>query len=199
MEMTKKGKDMPLGVSFQNNMFNFAVSMPGHSSCNLVLYKKGEADPAEVIPMEASALGIFTVAVSLPKKAGSTGYEYLYQTGETYCCDPYAAKINGRESFGEEPERVRGEVYVPAENMALYQRHALSDLVLYKLHVRGFTMGNASGVKKKGTYAGVAEKIPYMKALGVNAVLLLPVTELIFVIIAVLKVCRVLLYAQIAE
>ena len=57
--VSKQGKDMPLGVSIQNNMFNFAVSMPGSSSCNLVLYKKGETDPAEVIPMEASALGVF--------------------------------------------------------------------------------------------------------------------------------------------
>ena len=175
--LTKQGKDVPLGVSLQNNMFNFAVAMPGSSSCNLVLYKKGETDPAEVIPMEASALGIFTVAVKLPKKSGTTEYEYLYQTGETYFCDPYAAKINGRETFGVQPDYVRAEVYVPAEETVVYKRHALSDLVLYKLHVRGFTKGNASGVRKKGTYAGLTEKIPYLKELGVNAVLLLPVVE----------------------
>lgn len=175
--VTKQGKDMPLGVSLQNNMFNFAVSMPGSSSCNLVLFKKGETEPAEVIPMEASALGVFTVAVGLPKKAGGTDYEYLYQAGENYVCDPCAAKINGREEFGKEPDYVRAEVVVPTEETAPYRRHALSDLVLYKLHVRGFTMGGSSGVKKKGTYAGVVEKIPYMKALGINAVLLLPVTE----------------------
>jgi len=177
MEITKKGKDMPLGVSFQNNMFNFAVSMPGSSSCNLVLFKKGETEPAEVIPMEASAVGVFTVAVSIPKKAGYTGYEYLYQTGEKYVCDPYAVKINGREEFGKEPEYVRAEVVVPAEETVPYKRHELSDLVLYKLHVRGFTIGNGSGVRKKGTYAGLTEKIPYLKALGINAVILLPVTE----------------------
>jgi len=175
--VTKQGKDMPLGVSLQSNMFNFAVAMPGSSSCNLVLFEKGETDPAEVIPMEASALGVFTVAVQLPGKSGSTGYEYLYQTGETYFCDPYAAKINGRKKFGQEPELVRAEVYVPTETTAPYKRHALSDLVLYKLHVRGFTKGNASGVRKKGTYAGVMEKIPYLKELGINAVVLLPVTE----------------------
>jgi len=59
----------------------------------------------------------------------------------------------------------------------MYRRHTLSDLVFYKLHVRGFTMGEGSGVRKKGTFAGVTEKIPYMKELGINAVLLLPVTE----------------------
>lgn len=169
---------MPLGVSFQNNSFNFAVSMPGSSSCNLVLYKKGEADPAEVIPMEASALGVFSVAVQLSRKLGYTGYEYLYQTGETYVCDPYAAKINGREVFGGEPVAVRGEVFVPEERkVEAHNRHAVSELVLYKLHVRGYTKGNGSGVRKKGTYAGLIEKISYMKDLGINAVLLMPVME----------------------
>lgn len=174
----RQGKDMPLGVSLQNNMFNFAVSMPGSSSCNLVLYKKGETDPAEVIPMEASALGVFSVAVQIPKRSGHTEYEYLYQTGEKTVCDPYAAKISGRENFGEEPERVRAEVFAPEErNGMVYRRHELSDLVLYKLHVRGFTQGAGSGVRKKGTYAGLTEKISYLKELGINAVLLMPVTE----------------------
>ena len=176
--VTKQGKDMPLGVSFQNNMFNFAVSIPGSSSCNLVLFKKGETEPTEVIPMEASASGVFMVAVQIPKKAGYTDYEYLYQAGENCFCDPYAAKINGREKFGSEPEYVRAEVYAKSEEaMMPYKRHMLSELVLYKLHVRGFTMGSGSGVRKKGTYAGLTEKIPYLKELGVNAVLLLPVVE----------------------
>ena len=175
--VTKQGNDVPLGVSVQNNMFNFAVSMPGSSSCNLVLFKKGETDPAEVFPMEASASGVFTVAVQIPKKTGNTDYEYLYQTGESYFCDPYAAKINGRENFGSEPKYVRAEVYAKSEEAVPYKRHMLSELVLYKLHVRGFTMGSGSGVRKKGTYAGLTEKIPYLKELGINAVLLLPVVE----------------------
>ena len=176
--VAKQGKDTPLGVSFQNNCFNFAVSMPGSSSCNLVLYKKGETDPAEVIPMEASALGVFSVAVRIPRKAGHTDYEYLYQAGEKLVCDSYAAKICGRDRFGEEPQTVRGEVFVPEEKKTSgYKRHPFSELVLYKLHVRGFTKSSNSGVRKKGTYAGLIEKIPYLKELGINAVLLLPVTE----------------------
>ena len=176
--VVKQGVDMPLGVSIRNNMFNFAVAMPGSSSCNLLLYKKGETNPAEVIPMEASALGVFSVAVQLSKKQGHTEYEYLYQAGEKLVCDPYAAKINGRDMFGEEPKEVRAEVFVPEERKSgTYCRHELSDLVLYKLHVRGFTKGNGSGVRKKGTYAGLAEKVSYLKELGVNAVLLMPVIE----------------------
>ena len=54
---------------------------------------------------------------------------------------------------------------------------AFSDLIFYKLHVRGFTKHASSGVKKKGTFAGLTEKIQYLKELGINAVLLMPVYE----------------------
>lgn len=175
----KQGTDMPLGLSYSNNCFWFAVSLPQADSCNLVLFKKGETMPAEVIPMDASAFGVFTVGVVLPKRQGYTGYEYLYETDGKTFCDPYAKKINGRDMFGEEASYVRAEVYVPERTgvSSDYIRHAAEDLILYKLHVRGFTKASNSGVKKKGTYAGLVEKIPYLKELGVNGVLLLPVTE----------------------
>ncbi|MBP3802736.1 MAG: hypothetical protein J6I76_02385, partial [Oribacterium sp.] len=51
------------------------------------------------------------------------------------------------------------------------------DLVIYEMHVRGFTRHDSSGVKYKGTYAGICEKIPYLKELGVNCVELLPIFE----------------------
>ncbi|MCR5683989.1 MAG: hypothetical protein K6G81_01015 [Lachnospiraceae bacterium] len=51
------------------------------------------------------------------------------------------------------------------------------DLFIYKLHVRGFTVDKSSGAKHPGTYSGLVEKIPYMRQLGVNAVLLMPCYE----------------------
>ena len=48
---------------------------------------------------------------------------------------------------------------------------------LYKLHVRGFTAHASSNVSARGTYAGIVEKIPYLKDLGITAVELMPVTE----------------------
>ena len=53
----------------------------------------------------------------------------------------------------------------------------LSDLVIYELHVRGFTKHHTSGVTHKGTFAGLMEKIPYLKELGINAVELMPIFE----------------------
>jgi glycogen operon protein len=53
------------------------------------------------------------------------------------------------------------------------------DTVLYELHVRGFTRNPSSGVAavERGTFAGVAAKIPYLKELGVTAVELMPVQQ----------------------
>ena len=52
-----------------------------------------------------------------------------------------------------------------------------NETILYQLHVRGYTKHQSSGVKHKGTYKGLVEKLPYMKELGINAVLLLPCYE----------------------
>lgn len=175
----KQGMDLPLGLSYQNRCFWFAVSLPRAKSCNLVLFKIGETMPAEVLPMDASAVGVFTIGIILPQKNGNTEYEYLYEADGVRFCDPYAGKINGRDLFGEKAEYVRAGVCVPKQMGLLseYRHHTTEELILYKLHVRGFTKSPNSGVKKKGTYAGVTEKIPYLKELGVNGVLLLPVTE----------------------
>ena len=51
----------------------------------------------------------------------------------------------------------------------------MSDLIIYELHVRGFTQHPSSGVEHRGTFAGLKEKIPYLKELGINAVELMPI------------------------
>ncbi len=56
-------------------------------------------------------------------------------------------------------------------------RHPLRDLVIYELHVRGFTRHQSSGVADSGTYRGMIDKIPYLQELGINAVELLPIHE----------------------
>jgi len=56
-------------------------------------------------------------------------------------------------------------------------RRGLEELVIYEVHVKGFTAHPSSGVRFPGTYLGFVEKIPYLTRLGVNAVELLPVHE----------------------
>ena len=53
----------------------------------------------------------------------------------------------------------------------------IQDLIIYELHVRGFTRDASSGVTHPGTFAGIREKIPYLKDLGITAVELMPIFE----------------------
>ena len=56
-------------------------------------------------------------------------------------------------------------------------RRPIHDSIIYEMHVGGFTRSSSSGVAHPGTFAGVAEKIPYLQALGITAVEMLPVFE----------------------
>ena len=53
----------------------------------------------------------------------------------------------------------------------------LPDLIIYEVHVKGFTAHPSSGVQHPGTYLGFIEKIPYLQQLGINAVEFMPVQE----------------------
>jgi glycogen operon protein len=98
--------------------------------------------------------------------------------------DPYAKVIDGRNVWG-----------VPPDWNNIYQHRArpvlddfdwehdtpletpIEDLVIYEMHVRSFTKHSSSGAKSPGTFAGLTEKIDYLKALGINCIELLPVYE----------------------
>jgi isoamylase len=89
----------------------------------------------------------------------------------------------------------RGDACVPGDNLETSLRGAVIDTadydwegdrplrrpmaetVIYEMHVRGFTRHPSSGVAHPGTFLGVIEKIPYLQALGVTAVELLPVFD----------------------
>jgi isoamylase len=53
----------------------------------------------------------------------------------------------------------------------------LNETIIYEMHVRGFTRSPSSGCQNAGTFAGIVEKIPYLKELGITAVELLPVFD----------------------
>lgn len=109
--------------------------------------------------------------------------------------DPYAKSIfNGRREFGqlagspsEEDQTARtwpqaaGLVPGPDDEFDWEGDTPLDipmeDLIIYEAHVRGFTADESSGVESPGTYAGLVEKLDYLKYLGINAIELLPVYE----------------------
>ena len=97
--------------------------------------------------------------------------------------DPYARALSngaewGAHLPGKRPYRnsLVVENYFDWENDQPLNR-PLVDSIIYETHVRSFTRHPSSGVRHPGTFAGLIEKIPYLKQLGVTAVELLPVNE----------------------
>lgn len=98
--------------------------------------------------------------------------------------DPYARAIGGRDVWATqadwtEPFQHRGRIvhddFDWEGDRAL--EIPLEDLVVYEMHVRGFTRHPSSGVKHPGTFAAIRSKIPYLKELGINCVELMPIFE----------------------
>src|SRR5262249_17453146 len=115
---------------------------------------------------------------------GPGGDGHCFDT-QTVLLDPAATALSGGAVWGRsgepEPRRTsRRSVYLRRpfawqEDVPLVT--PLEDTVLYELHVRGFTCHPSSLGARPGTFAGLAEKIPYLQWLGVTAVELLPIHE----------------------
>ncbi len=115
-------------------------------------------------------------------------YLYAYQTaqGTQAILDPYAKSVVSRKKFGvsESENKYAYDplgVILPPCNFDWQGINKPSipkeDLIIYEMHVRGFTQHPTSNVTNPGTFSAIISKIPYLKNLGINAVELLPVQE----------------------
>lgn len=178
-----QGAPLPLGVSRQKEALNFAVEVKEGKQCTLLLYKCGENVPMEKIPMKEEA-GTGTVRCVMLSDLPAQACEYNYEIDGKIVTDPYAKGIAGRERWNDQvdftPHQVRGKIpqkeeYPWEDDCPL--RIPEEDVIAYSLHVRGFTRHSSSKVKKKGTFRGVMEKLPYLKELGINQIQCMPVYE----------------------
>lgn len=110
-------------------------------------------------------------------------YEYNYEIDGKICQDPFAYCIRGKKHFGERTEDVHKVRcgFLPEEKYSWEGDKppgiSYENMVLYKLHVRGYTKLAPNLGRKKGTFAGLTEMIPYWKELGVNTLELMPAYE----------------------
>ena len=94
--------------------------------------------------------------------------------------DPYAKAVAGQRTWGIRWDhnyhaRVVRDRFDWGDTPQ--SKKELCDLIIYELHVRDFTHHPSSGVRHRGTFSGLMEKIPYLKELGINAVELMPIFE----------------------
>ncbi|MGI5448691.1 glycogen debranching protein [Streptomyces sp. CA-243310] len=192
----RAGKPFPFGANVVPGGVSFSVFSDQATSMTLVLFRRGEPEPmAELeFPEEFRTGSVFAMTVfGLDHENIEYGYRadgpYDPVTGHRFdarqiLSDPYARLIAGRDVWGVEPDRGRGYQYRSrvclqdfdwADDTPL--RIPAEDLVVYEAHVRGFTRHPSSGVTAPGTFAGLREKIPYLRELGVNCIELLPVFE----------------------
>ena len=191
------GRIFPFGATTHNGkVVNFSVFTKEASSCTLLLYHKGEKKPYLKIPFpeEFRVGNVYSMRVyGLDIDDLEYGYlmdgEYDREKGLMFnkdipLLDPYSHSVSGRVKWGQKPDPKETFVHRGRVIMEDYDwrgdtplRIPQKDLVIYEMHVRSFTADESSGVKHRGMFAGLIEKIPYLKELGVNCVELLPVFE----------------------
>ncbi|WP_205703890.1 glycogen debranching protein GlgX [Candidatus Chloroploca sp. Khr17] len=192
----RPGKPLPFGATLVPGGVNFSIYSSHATACTLVLFVKGQPQPYAEIPFpEEFRIGNVYAMVVFDLDYENIEYGYRMDgpfdppVGHRFdqskiLLDPYAKAIGGRDVWGVPPDwnniyHYRGRLtfddfdwqgdrplQIPSE-----------DLIIYEMHVRGFTRHASSGVKHPGTFAAIREKIPYLKALGVNCVELLPIYE----------------------
>lgn len=174
----KRGLSFPFGVSYQKQSVNFSVMVSGIQECFLNLYSTGGVKQVS-FPMyqDERIPGVFTLEL---EHLSLEAYEYTFETNKKEFVDPYARVVRGRDVFGKaHMEKLRAGFLLPVDEVLKHPRPNVPyhNMILYELHVRGFTMHETSKVTKPGTFAGIKEKIPYLKELGVNALLVMPLVE----------------------
>jgi glycogen operon protein len=192
----RPGKAFPFGATFVPGGVNFSVYSSHATACTLVLFRQGEREPLAEIPFpEEFRIGnVFSMTVfDLDYESVEYGFRmagpFDPRAGHRFdptkvLLDPYAKLVSGRDVWGAPPDRERP---CPYRGRFVFDdfdwegdrplETPIEDLVIYEMHVRGFTRHASSGVRFPGTFAGVTEKIPYLKDLGVNCVELMPVYE----------------------
>ena len=179
----KKGTILPLGTNKVGKGVNFAVSVPNIDKCKLNIYAKGKEEKITSIILDDNYRvgSIFSVFID---NFDYRKYEYTYDIMDKEYVDMYANKINGREVWAkpltrDEKKLVRGGFNFDIFNWGRDSRLNIpySDSIMYRAHIRGLTCGRNSKVVNKGTFAGVLEKIPYLKELGITTLVLAPIYE----------------------
>jgi glycogen operon protein len=190
------GLPQPHGASVLGGGINFAVFSRHANACSLVLFHDGDPEPfAEIAyPPEFRIGDVYAMVVyGLPLDQLEYGFRvagpFEPRQGHRFddqhvLLDPAARSVSGRGVWGTAPSDKQRAPYrsqLIADDFDWEGDRQLDlplgDLVIYEMHVRGFTRSPTAHARNPGTFAGIREKIPYLKSLGINCVELLPIFE----------------------
>jgi glycogen operon protein len=193
----RPGFPIPFGATLAGRGINFSIFSRHATACTLVLFEPDNQEPFAEMPFPAEfrvgdvfAMIVFDLDYENLEYGFRMDGPFAPQQGHRFevsrvLLDPMARSISGREVWGAEPDSshqhypYRSRIVPEDFDWESIQPPGLpfEELVIYEMHVRGFTRDSSSGVKYPGTFAGLKEKIPHLKELGVNGVELLPVFE----------------------
>lgn len=181
-------------TALSNSCVNFTIQSHGATSCELLLFKREAKKPYAVIPFPkhyriGKVFSMIVFGLDIEE------FEYAYRLDGPYepekglifdktrvLLDPYAKAVTGQSVWGIKPDTDENYHARVVRNNFDWEKipqplTPMQDMIIYELHVRGFTRHESSGVEKKGTFAGLKEKIPYLKKLGITTVELMPIFE----------------------
>jgi glycogen operon protein len=200
----REGSSSPLGATVAPKGVNFSIFSKNATGVELLLFDDtNDARPARAIRIDPATNRTYHYwHVFVPGVKAGQIYGYRVEGPSDFTMgmrfdpakvllDPYGRSVVVPENYSRDAARREGDNAATAmksvvvdplaydwEGDAPLKRHA-SRTVVYEMHVRGFTRNPNSGVagKKRGTFAGLIEKIPYLQKLGITAVELLPVFQ----------------------
>ncbi len=184
------------GACVASNGVSFTINSHGATRCTLLLFKPQASKPYARIPFPDSyrigdtySMLVFDIKPDEFEYAFSFDGPYEPAKGllfneENVLLDPYSRAVTGQQKWGEKPEGGKDFEYRARVVKSNFDwgnikqlEQPFEDLVIYETHVRGYTKDKSSGVSAPGTFAGLKDKIPYLKDLGINAVELMPIFE----------------------
>lgn len=184
------------GACVASNGMSFTINSHGATRCTLLLFKPQAPKPYARIPFPDSyrigdtySMLVYDIKPDEFEYAFSFDGPYEPAKGllfneENVLLDPYSRAVTGQRKWGEKPEggkdfEYRARVVKSSFDWGNIKQleQPFEDLVIYEIHVRGYTKDKSSGVSAPGTFAGLKDKIPYLKDLGINAVELMPIFE----------------------
>lgn len=155
-----------------SDTIRISAENPGNAALKLQLISLNDGSKKEIPFDPASTVGSVCSMELKDVDIDNTAYKFV--SGENTFVDPYAMKISGDEKWGHFQPVGRFTDGDNGNKPAKCKSRRFSDIILYHLHVRGFTKHKSSGVINRGTFEGIVEKIPYLRKLGINAVELMP-------------------------